>query len=385
MSKGVEEIVTEIKKKKSGVAKILEERAEEQMQEYEQTKLERMIAEEKAKIQIVQKEGKTLEPKLASDFTARIFQLAEVDPAKAKGFIQSLDQEDLNKIAFLMSAESDRGSAFMNLARSPGTSVKELVELLKIMRPDNGGTDLKGIAEVFKLGMEAAKSSVPQGQQTPIEIFKMVKEFVEPFQQSLGQKDKELWEERMQRLQSQIVNPLEWYKTQKELMKEFGVTAGGKSELDLKILEMQQRERLDNRRLDWEAQIHQEDKEGEKQLYTLIGKAIDGPIAELTKSVGGAAAKRIEGGGGRHSNTPAITQISCPNCQTSFDIITGSQQVICPSCKAMMQLQTQPQRPQTQEQPPATPPQETQAPPQASEVQQSSEASQTEQQPNQQQ
>jgi len=385
MSKGVEEIVADIKKKKSPVTKILEERAEEQMQEYEQTKLERMIAEEKARIQSVQKEGRTLEPKVASDFTARIFQLAEVDPAKAKGFIQSLDQEDLNKIAFLMSAGSNRGDAFLNLARSPGTSVKELVELLKIMRPDNGGTDLKGIAEVFKLGMEATKSSVPQGQQTPIEIFKMVKEFVEPFQQSLGQKDRELWEERMARMQERIVNPLDWYKAQKELMKEFGVTAGGKSDIDLKLAEMGQTERLENRKLDWEMQKHQEDKEGEKQLYGLIGKAIDGPIADITKSVGGAAAKRIEGGGGRRPNTPPITQISCPNCRTPFDIITGSQQVICPSCKAVMQLETQPQRPQTQEQPPVTPPQETQAPPQTSEVQQPTEASQTEQQPNQQQ
>jgi len=355
MSKSVEEIVVDIKKKKSPVTKILEERAEEQMQEYEQTKLERMIAEEKARIQIVQKEGKTLEPKVASDFTAQILQLAEVDPAKAKAFIQSLDQEDLNKIAFLMSAGSNRGDAFLNLARSPGTSVKELVELLKIMRPDNGGTDLKGIAEVFKLGMEAAKSSVPQGQQqTPIEIFKMVKEFVEPFQQSLGQKDKELWEERMQRLQSQIVNPLDWYKAQKELMKEFGVSSGGKSEVDLKLAEMGQIERLENRKLDWEMRKSEKQEEADTRKWEQIGRIFEGPVGRVMENFGKAGADKLRGTPSKNALKPV--QVGCPNpnCKKPFYADESALSVVCPHCGAILEKQTS-ASPLPQPQPPAQP------------------------------
>jgi hypothetical protein len=357
MSKSVEEIVVDIKKKKSPVTKILEERAEEQMQEYEQTKLERMIAEEKARIQIVQKEGKTLEPKVASDFTAQILQLAEVDPAKAKAFIQSLDQEDLNKIAFLMSAGSNRGDAFLNLARSPGTSVKELVELLKIMRPDNGGTDLKGIAEVFKLGMEAAKSSAPQGQQqTPIEIFKMVKEFVEPFQQSLGQKDKELWEERMQRLQSQIVNPLDWYKAQKELMKEFGVSSGGKSEVDLKLAEMGQTERLENRKLDWEMRKSEKQEEADTRKWEQIGRIFEGPVGRVMENFGKAGADKLRGTPSKNALKPV--QVACPNpnCKKPFYADESALSVVCPHCGAILEKQTS-ASPPPQPQPPAQPPQ----------------------------
>lgn len=357
MSKSVEEIVVDIKKKKSPVTKILEERAEEQMQEYEQTKLERMIAEEKARIQIVQKEGKTLEPKVASDFTAQILQLAEVDPAKAKAFIQSLDQEDLNKIAFLMSAGSNRGDAFLNLARSPGTSVKELVELLKIMRPDNGGTDLKGIAEVFKLGMEAAKSSAPQGQQqTPIEIFKMVKEFVEPFQQSLGQKDKELWEERMQRLQSQIVNPLDWYKAQKELMKEFGVSSGGKSEVDLKLAEMGQTERLENRKLDWEMRKSEKQEEADTRKWEQIGRIFEGPVGRVMENFGKAGADKLRGTPSKNALKPV--QVACPNpnCKKPFYADENALSIVCPHCGAILEKQTA-ASPPPQPQPPAQPPQ----------------------------
>jgi hypothetical protein len=356
MSKSVEEIVVDIKKKKSPVTKILEERAEEQMQEYEQTKLERMIAEEKARIQIVQKEGKTLEPKVASDFTAQILQLAEVDPAKAKAFIQSLDQEDLNKIAFLMSAGSNRGDAFLNLARSPGTSVKELVELLKIMRPDNGGTDLKGIAEVFKLGMEAAKSSAPQGQQqTPIEIFKMVKEFVEPFQQSLGQKDKELWEERMQRLQSQIVNPLDWYKAQKELMKEFGVSSGGKSEVDLKLAEMGQTERLENRKLDWEMRKSEKQEEADTRKWEQIGRIFEGPVGRVMENFGKAGADKLRGTPSKNALKPV--QVACPNpnCKKPFYADESALSVVCPHCGAILEKTSA--SPPPQPQPPAQPPQ----------------------------
>jgi len=124
-----------------------------------------------------------------------------------------------------------------------------------------------------------------------------------------------------------------------------------KSEIDLKLAEMGQLERLENRRIDVALEKHQEERDDQKTLYGLIGKAIDGPVADLTKNLGAAAKTRLERGSlkpnNQNSNNPQLTQIPCPQCNKPFSIITGAQQVVCPSCNTILGLQQPPgQQPQ---------------------------------------
>lgn len=233
------------------------------------------------------------------------------------------------------------------------------------------GEIVKGMADMFKTGVDVGRSSQPQQpQQNQLETMKTYHEmFLKPVLDQLNSKDKELMTMRMVQLENKItsqaqVSPKEYIKEIKESATILGLTGGGKSELDLKILEMQQNERSDNRKLDWEIQRHQEDKEGEKQLYGLIGKAIDGPIADLTKNLGSAAARRIGGVANNkpaqtnssNPNLPPVIQIPCPSCGKQFGVIAGSPQVACPFCSAVLALAPTQQSEAPPAQQPETPP-----------------------------
>ena len=391
MSKDVKEIIIDAKKGKGKIAEILGSQTENMAKELERAQMERILEEEKQKLlKLRQQQGAPLQVGQATNFLQNLF--TGRSPEEIKEILSSLAPEDIDKIVAM---NNNAFSDLRNLARSPSSDSKTVLEAVKTgvevaKAQSNQGVDLKGIAEIFKAGVEAARVQNPaQPQQNVYEtLVKTTLDELKATREQMATQEKLRIEKEIAELKARPSGIDELLFNEEKATRARKIFGGTDSatanEFTLRKEEMQQKERLENRKLDWEMQQHQEDKEGEKQLYALIGKAIDGPIADLTKSVGGAAAKRIEGGGGRRSNTPAITQISCPNCQTSFDIITGSQQVICPSCKAVMQLETQPQRPQTQEQPPVMSPQETQAPPQASEVQQPTGDSQTEQQPNQQ-
>jgi hypothetical protein len=145
-----------------------------------------------------------------------------------------------------------------------------------------------------------------------------------------------------------------------------------KNQFDLQLENMRQNGELDRDKLHWEITKFNQQKEDERQsskdLMSIVGKVVDGPIADLTKSVGGAAARKIDGMG-RSSSVPKVAQIDCPSCKGRFDVIEGAKTVICPNpnCKAILSLQTQPaQQPQEpqpeQPQPSAT--EQAQAPPQ---------------------
>jgi len=264
-------------------------------------------------------------------------------------------------------------------------AVKIGVEVAKPQKSEGSsiGEIIKGMADMFKTGVEVGtrSSQSQQPQQNPLETMKQYHDmFLKPVLDQLNSKDKEMMAMRMNQIEGKItaqVSPQEYIKQISESAKALGFSSAGRSELDLKILEMQQNERLDNRKLDWEIEKHGEDKEGEKQLYGLIGKAIDGPIADFTKNLGAAAARRLDAGGGaKNPNTPQITQVPCPSCGKTFPIIAGSQQVVCPSCNAVLALQ---QTPPPQVQSPTTQTQE-----QPSPTQPPAEASQPEQQPTQQ-
>ena len=139
-----------------------------------------------------------------------------------------------------------------------------------------------------------------------------------------------------------------------------------KNQFDLQLEDMRQTGELDRDKLHWEItkfnQKQEDDRESTKQLYGLIGKVVDGPVSELTKSAGGAMARKIDGMV-RPPTAPEQIDVPCPVCSKTFPVILGSKQVICPFCRTTLGLQQQQPTPQAPEQPkepqPEQAPQET--------------------------
>jgi hypothetical protein len=344
------EYVKKAKGDKSTLEEVMEKRKSQKLHELEEVQIEAMIAEAKKKIQT---SGGDLQQGQSSNFISMLMYGRK--PEEIKQILSSLDEAEIDKLAYLTSAmNGNQFGALTQVLRKPETNVKETIELINTIIKMNQkpahdqGVDLKGIAEIFKAGVEAAKAQNPQQQQSGMDSFKMYHElFMKPFLDQLAGKDKENFELRMKELESRIVSPTDYIKHAKELAKEFGYSPSARNEIDIKLAEMAQSERLANRSLDWEMTKYEQQKESEKQLYSLIGKAVDGPIKDLTKSLGGAAAKRIEGGS-KGSNVPTLMQIQCPRCQQPFDIIPNSPQVVCPHCKAILGLASQPPPPPEQ-------------------------------------
>jgi hypothetical protein len=160
----------------------------------------------------------------------------------------------------------------------------------------------------------------------------------------------------MKRVEERIVNPLEWYRGQKELMKEFGVTAGGKSEVDLKLAEMGQTERLENRKLDWEMRKSEKQEEADTRKWEQIGRIFEGPVGRVMENFGKAGADKLRGTPSKNALKPV--QVACPNpnCKKPFYADEKAESVICPHCGSILEKQTA-TSPPPQPQPPAQPPQ----------------------------
>lgn len=345
----VGEIIEDAKKKKGPLDRIMKERKTEAEDEYEATKIKRLVEEEKAKIRELKREGLPLERGTAIGFSSRILQLAQVDPEKAKAFLTSLSQEDLNKITYLMAAESDKTGALLNLAKSTGTSVKDLVEIVKMMRPANGGVDLKGIAEIFKAGVEAAKANQPKGPGSVEEGFKYVYgTFVKPFQETLATKDQEIFAEKLKSIEEKIVNPVQWFQQQKAIAGQLGFSEPGKKgEIDLKLEEMRQSHDLDMQKLTWEQQKFMIQQAAERDKWGAIEKMLS-PLTAMAapeihtqlKNLGKEVSKSLAPGQQTPTGAPPqLASFSCPSCQTELNIPLdkippGAEEVPikCPKC-----------------------------------------------------
>lgn len=325
----VREIVDSAKKGKGDLSKIMKEREEEAASEYREAKLRRLIAEEKAKVQQIEKSGGKLEPGLAKGFTSHVFELAEVDPNKAKEFLNSLDKESMDKLAYLMALENDRAGAFLKLAQSTGTSTKDMIEIMKFMR-GNGGMDLKGIASIFEAGVNAAKANNPQPASMQQGVDHIMKTYVNPFVETLKTKDKELWEERFRNMESKIVNPVEWFKSQKAIAGELGFREAGKtSEVDIKLEEMRQSHDLDMVKLNWEQRKFLIQQEAERDKWAAIQStfapafAMAAPeIRNQLKKVGKEVGKSLGGNPEEAPQAPEgnLATFTCPSCEAQFTV-----------------------------------------------------------------
>lgn len=141
------------------------------------------------------------------------------------------------------------------------------------------------------------------------------------------------------------VDPLSVYRAgRQDEQKTFenAIRQGESNEVDLKIEEIKQNERLDNRKMDFEVLKYQDQKQsGEKTLETVkeVAKTLtSGVLGDAIKGIGQGAAERIRGG----PRVPMV-KVQCPNCGMGFQANPKLEQVQCPSCGAMLAKQPQPE------------------------------------------
>jgi len=344
----IKEIIENAKKgSPTSVSKIIENRVAEANDEYELVKLNRLIEEEKRKLEEAKNPNQS--QRTTRSVVGDIMAMAQVDPQKAKQFLDGLDEESIQKLATIMAAESGKADALMNLMRSPGTDVKSIIEIVKLIRPEGGGgSDLKAVAEVFKLGMDASKQNAPT--KSPEEIIgTLMEKYILPFYQGMQAKDKEMFDLRLSQMEQRIVDPLEWQKQQKAIISELGYVPassaqGGKTSVDIQLEDMRQSHDLDMQKINWEMRKHLLDQQADREKWDRITETFS-PIFQMAapevqnqlRTLGASMGKSMQNPNPQPQAQQEMALFQCPNCKTEQNIpvppgFQGEIKVRCIKC-----------------------------------------------------
>jgi len=326
---GVKEIITDAKQKKGNVTRIMEERRTETETELEDLKIRRLIEEEKAKINELKNQGQPVQPHQAQGLVSAIIAQNFSDPKKAQEFLSSLDEESLNKLALLLAADNPRAEVLTNLMRSPTSNVKDLVEIVKLMRPENGGTDLKGIAELLKVGIEMGKANNPQPQSLE-SAANFVLGIIKPFQESLNTAQQTALNAQLEAIKAQIPPSLETQvKNLKAMAGELGLSGGGSeklTELNLELEKMRQSHDIDMEAIRWEKEKFLLGKESDTEKWDKIAGMFN-PIFQMPeirdtiRNLGASVGKSIAGATNPSTTTqPQIVGFVCPSCNAELSV-----------------------------------------------------------------
>jgi ribosomal protein S27E len=127
-----------------------------------------------------------------------------------------------------------------------------------------------------------------------------------------------------------------------------GVDQGTANEYTLKKEEMQQTERIENKKLDFEQEKWKYEKENSgktiEQVKDLVKVVTEGPVGEVLKNFGSAGADRLRSGGQKPPSN--IVQVKCPSCGGTFPANGQLPTVACPLCGVTLQAPSQPSPPQ---------------------------------------
>jgi len=359
----VKTIIAESKKGKGQVTQFLEKENEEAEQEYANTKLKRLIAEEKARINELGVEGKKPEAHVSSDLLGHIMDLAQVSPVKAKEFLDSLSEDAMGKLAMISSMGQNGGMNSVLPMLKGGSNIQDIVAIVKLLQdnrqPKESGTDWKGAAELFKAGVEAAKAQQPANPQSDLQ-YKLVEKTLDELKetrlemsrQDRSRTDKEIAElkNRPSALQ-ELSQDSEKYQVYKKMFG--GNDSTTTNEFTLKREEMQQTERLEDKKLGFEEKKWEYEKTNEgktiEQITGLVKTVTEGPIGEAIKAIGGAQADKMRGSATK-SNSARVVQVKCPSCSGVFPANEQLAAITCPLCGTGLSRGSQPapQEPQPQ-------------------------------------
>ena len=358
MSKESPSIETVVKKivdtaQGSDIEEVFKVLNKQRSQEVQSLIIERIMAEEKARIMKANQENVAPNAGMTTNYLATILHTAQVDPARAKEFLTMLDEDDIRKLGLMQAMGQGGGvSPYLPLLKSDGLKVKDIVEIVKLMQPPaaQGSSDGKAMAEVFRAAVEVAKAQPQQQGLSPMDL---VKEIVLPFQQQVNAANQAAWNERLNNLQQQIVNPMDYFKNIQDAAKQLGFQpAGGGStnpeiQIQLETLRGNQDRELEKMKFDRQLQMAQftADREDKQARWHVVENLMSGPLGQVVSNLGSSAARRLEPpGAARFTPAPAPRPIliGCPQCGHKFPGSSDATKVICPGCGATLEVVNEP-------------------------------------------
>jgi hypothetical protein len=360
--RSVKDIVVSAQSKKGTVHEILEKRKANMSDELENSQIERMLLEEKERIRALQNSGQPVGQTQAHDFATLL--LGNRKPEEIKQILESLDESHIEKLALISAAMSNNQLGLVSqLLNKPDRSVKDTLELVEMITKMNqkpaqeSGITLQGIAALMKEIRESTATGQPKTQESGTEKYmNMLLEELKMARQE-NQRERELKLEReIDQLKNRPSAMDELTQDAQKLAKYrtlFGaVDQGTANEYTLKKEEMQQTERLETRKLDFEQEKWKYEKENSgktiEQVKDLVKTVTEGPVGEVIKSFGSAGADRLRAGTAQKTPSNIVT-VKCPSCGGQFPANGQLPTVTCPLCGVTLQA---PGQPPPQSQPP---------------------------------
>ena len=342
-SKPLSEYVKEAKEKRSDLSQVMEKRKELKLQELDDLQLDRYIQEERAKLQ--QYPSTNIPHTQAVNWVGTLF--AGRSPSEIQEIVNGLTPEGIDKLAMINARMNPANFAtFRDLVKEPTTEAKTVLEAVKtgveVAKGQSTSTsDSKTMLEAMKLGIEVGKTHNPSPQSNMGET--LIKETLAELRaqrEENARKDqlrleKEIAEIKMRpSAMDEIARDAEKFSTYRKMFG--GTDSATANEYTLKKLEMEQTERLEDRKIGFEEKKWEFEKASEgktiEQVKDLVKTVTEGPVGDVLKSFGEAGADRIRGSPKR--NTSSIIQVTCPNCQGKFQANDQLAKINCPLCGA---------------------------------------------------
>ena len=330
-----EKSILRLKESGNSADEVIEKIQKRQVDELEAKRTELEIAKLKAEIREIESKGGAVQPGQSMGLVSAVVAQNLGTPERAQAFLSGLDEENLNKLAFLLSSDNPKSEALTNMMRSPSTNIKELIEIVKLVAaPKNDGTSMKDMAEVFKVALDYAKSNQPPPQNTQAGFEYIYDKFLKPIQETMNQANKALFDAKIEAVKAQMPPSLETQIANiKAVAGQIGLgNSGGKSELDLKIEDMRQRHDLDMESIRWEKEKYLLGKESDAEKWTNVREMFSPIFAmpevrDTIRKIGESVGKGVEGvSNPKTASTAAQQQVAnfvCPECKTELGIPLG--------------------------------------------------------------
>ena len=309
-------------------------------------RLEELIARRNRKIDEMTKKGKTEKEisQAGNEFFKGILDVAKVDPARAKQFLDSLSQEDILKInSISTSGSSGSIQALLPLIKNEGTKIQDIVAIVKMMQPPpEKPTTISEVAMLMKTFKEMDKSP-PQTNIYETLVTKLLDE-ARATREERNKDHMMRYEKELSELKNRptFAQELAAKKAEMEAYKE---TFGGGTGQNIEVTKMQMGQKRWEMEETWKrtkemAELTQQktsDKEKLDLIKTIAVPAIEklGPIISNAVNLG-KQHKNGSPGGKKVSTKQAATSFLCPECaknsvQTLIDVSGNPDVAVCPN------------------------------------------------------
>lgn len=327
--------VKEKNKGSSSLASIMDSELKDTETELKLSRARRMLREERG-----MNMGNSGEK--ADNIGSAIAKMAESSPEKLKEFLESLDEDTMQKFLLLSSGSKEAGTVAA-LMRNPGSSIKDIISIVNAIRPQDSGPKISlDIGDLLKTVMDRDKG----GSGNTTAVIQMVLDRMQSLQDMVVKNEMLRMENEIKELkanQPDMVTMLTSKKAELEGLRDLfgGAVVTGNDPNALEIQKM----RLDNDRWRLEQTWAREDRMAEMGLKASNErqkmKMIQGFIAQTSQTLKpiiegatGAAKRRLEKTGDKTAAvTPPVETFECDECHTSFPVEGDPDKIVCPKCK----------------------------------------------------